>query len=139
MTSNIFGELIYNEELEQYEGEYFNNEICFDVEFYRIEAGQLDSVVKYAETQIQKEYYAPMLLKMEEEMVKLKNEHWLETGETPITAEQLREEVSITDIMFENDCSSIIWCVTEGDVFGDHAICIYVDKDGIYKSSGLEG
>ena len=32
-------------------------------------------VSKYAEIQIQEEYYATMLLKMEEEIVKLKNEH----------------------------------------------------------------
>ncbi len=144
IKSSVFGELLLNEELNFFRGKYKNEELSFRVCFIGKELDKLKQVITYAEDQIKKDFFTPMLLKIEDEMIQLKNDHWLEkdkeTGriESPITTQQFRAQISITEIVFQEDYSSIIYCDIN-NVFWGHVICIYVDKNGNYEGVGLEG
>jgi hypothetical protein len=77
-------------------------------------------------------------MEMETEMIKLKNEVWLEEEELPITSESFRNRVKITTIRFYDDLSSEIYC-DDGDIFWGHTIVINIDKKGNYKQVNLAG
>ena len=144
ITIPSIGPLIYNEDFEWYEGIFTSGEIAFDVNIYNTTPDKLDLLLSFVENQILTEFYKNMLLEMEPKMVKLKNDSWREVNEitteteTEITTENFRKRVSIDSIIFNDDCSSQIYC-HDDDIFWGHQIQINVDKDGKYKGADLVG
>ena len=144
ITIQSIGPLIYNEDFEWYEGIFTSGEIAFDVNIYNATPDKLDLLLSFVENQILNEFYKNMLLEMEPEMVKLKNANWREVNEITtetepkITAEDFRKRVSIDSIIFNDDCSSQIYC-HDDDIFWGHQIQINVDKAGKYKGVDLVG
>ena len=144
ITIPCVGPLVYNEDFEWYEGIFTSDEIAFDVNVYNTTPEKLDGLVSFVESQIQSEFYKKMLLEIESEMIKLKNQNWREVNEITtekepkITAEDFRNRVSIDSIIFNDDCSSQIYC-HDDDIFWGHQIQINVDKNGKYKSVDLVG
>ena len=144
ITIPSIGPLIYNEDFEWYEGIFTSDEIAFDVNVYNTAPERLDYLMAFVDHQIQNGFYKNMLSAIEPEMVKLKNETWLELNEitreteTEITPENFRKRVSIDSIIFNYDFSSQIYC-HDDDIFWGHQIQITVDKDGKYVGVGLVG
>ncbi len=144
ITIPSIGALIYNGDFEWYEGIFTTDEIAFDVNIYNTTPDKLDLLLSFVENQIQTEFYKNMLWKMEPEMIKLKNDSWREKNEITcelepeITAENFRKRVSIDSIIFNDDCSSQIYC-HDDDIFWGLQIQINVDKDGKYLDAGLVG
>ena len=144
ITVPAIGPLIYNEDFEWYEGIFTSGEIAFDVNIYNATPDKLDLLLSFVENQILTEYYKNILLEIEPELIKLKNQHWREVNEITtekepkITAEDFRKRVSIDSIIFNDDCSSQIYC-HDDDIFWEHQIQINVDKNGKYKSVDLVG
>ncbi len=144
ITVPAIGPLIYNEDFEWYEGIFTSGEIAFDVNIYNATPDKLDLLLSFVENQILTEYYKNMLLEIEPELIKLKNQNWREVNEITtekepkITAEDFRKRVSIDSIIFNDDCSSQIYC-HDDDIFWGHQIQINVDKNGKYKSVDLVG
>lgn len=138
------GELLYNEELEWYEGKLkVENEIV-EVNIYNAEPKEFEKLISFVDRQIKAKFYEEMLLKMESKMINLKNDVWLgedeETGEDEplMTVENFRKRISISSIVFYDDCSSSIYC-NDDDIFWGHSIDINVDKNGNYKEANLAG
>lgn len=144
ITIPSIGPLIYNEDFEWYEGIFTSDEIAFDINVYNTTSDKLDLLLSFVDSQIQTKFYKNMLLEMEPEMIKLKNDAWREKNEitteteAKITAEDFRKRVSIDSIIFNDDCSSQIYC-HDDDIFWGHQIQISVDKEGKYVGADLVG
>jgi hypothetical protein len=132
------GELDYDESLEWYGAKYSDGSTLFDININHTSPKKLETVFEYADKQIHCQFYKRIILEMEDEMVKLKNEDWLGETEESITIEDFRERISINSIVFYDDCSSAIYC-NDGDLFWGHTIQIKVDKEGRYKEVDLVG
>ncbi len=144
ITIPSIGPLIYNEDFEWFEGIFTTDEIAFDINIYNTTPDKLDLLLSFVDNQIQTEFYKEMLIEMEPEMIKLKNDSWRELNEITTetepktTIEDFRKRVSIDSIIFNDDCSSQIYC-HDDDIFWGHQIQINVDKDGKYMDAGLVG
>lgn len=138
------GELTYNDKLEWYEGKIQLKNKVIDVNVCHAEPHQLEKLLSFVDQQMSAKFFEEVLLKMENKMVTLKNDAWLgeddETGEDepPITAEDFRKRISISSIVFYEDCTSLIYC-NDDDIFWGHSIEIHVDKNGKYKEANLVG
>lgn len=144
LTIPSIGPLIYNEDFEWYEGIFTSDEIAFDVNVYNTTAEKLNYLMAFVDHQIENAFYKNMLSAIEDEMVKLKNDTWLEVNEitketeTEITPKNFRKRVSIDTIIFNDNFSSQIYC-HDDDIFWGHQIQISVDKDGKYAGVNLVG
>ena len=140
----LLGNLTYNDKLEWYEGKLKVENKVIEVSVYNAEPNELEKLISFVDKQINAKFYEEMLLKMENKMINLKNEAWLdedeETGEDepPITIENFRKRISISSIVFYDDCSVSIYC-NDDDIFWGHSIDISVDKNGKYKDANLAG
>lgn len=144
ITIPSIGPLIYNEDFEWYEGIFTSDDVAFDINIYNTADEKLSLLLAFVEDQIQAQYYKSKLIEMEPEMIKLKNDFWREkneiTSETEaeITADDFKRRVSIDSIIFNDDCSSHIYC-HDDDIFWGHQIKINVDNNGTYKGVELVG
>ena len=138
------GKLSYNDKLEWYEGKLKTENKTIEVSVYNAEPNELEKLISFVDKQINAKFYEEMLLKMESKMINLKNDAWLgedeETGEDEpaMTIENFRKRISISSIMFYDDCTSSIYC-NDDDIFWGHSIDISVDKNGKYKDVNLAG
>lgn len=138
------GNLTYNNKLEWYEGKFKVENKVIEVSVYNAEPNEFEKLISFADKQINSKFYEEMLLKMESKMIELKNDAWLgedeETGEDepPITIENFRKRISISSIVFYDDCTSSIYC-NDDDIFWGHSIDISVDKNGKFKDANLAG
>lgn len=143
IENKILGKLIYNKKLEYYEADCQKYGAAFQISIALTQTKKLEKIIAFAEQQIQNEFYKGILLAMETEMIKLKNEVWLEededgNDEPTITTEQFRQRISINCIRFYDDFSSEIYC-NDDDLFFGHTIIIDVDKNGKFKMANLAG
>jgi len=144
ITLTSIGKLTYNKEYEWYESECTIDNSSFTLNIHYAAPEELEKLISFADSQLKSKFYEKMLLEMEDEMIKLKNDIWLgedeDTGEEepPITIEDFRKRVSVSSIVFYEDCSSVIYC-DDGDIFWGHTIQIDIDKDGKYESATLAG
>ena len=138
------GKLTYNDKLEWYEGKFKVESKVIEVSVYNAEPKEFEKLISFVDKQINAKFYEEMLLKMESKMINLKNDAWLgedeETGEDEpaMTIENFRKRVSISSIVFYDDCSSSIYC-NDDDIFWGHTIDINIDKNGKYKDVNLAG
>ena len=138
------GKLKYNKESECYEGKVKIDSFSVTLQICYTTPEELDKLIPFIDSQMKSRFHEKVLLEMETEMVKLKNDVWLgeddETGEEepPISVEDFRKRISISSIIFYEDGSSTIYC-NDDDIFWGHYINIYIDKDGKYKSATLAG
>jgi len=138
------GKLTYNDKLEWYEGKFKIENKDIDLSVYYAEPNELEKLISFVDKQINSKFYEEMLLKIESKMIILKNDTWLgedeETGEDepPMTIENFRNRISISSIVFYDDCSSSIYC-NDDDIFWGHSIDISIDKNGKYKDVNLAG
>ncbi len=138
------GKLVYNDEYEWYEGSFIDKENTIKVRIHYATQKKLEKLLLFTEKQMNSKFYEKMLLEMEAEMITLKNDIWLgedeETGEEepPISVEEFRKRISVSDIIFYDDCSSVIYC-DDDDIFFGHTIAIDIDKKGKYKTANLAG
>jgi len=115
-----------------------------EVNVHNAEPDDFDKLLPFVDQQMSSKFYEQMLLKMENTMIELKNDLWLgedeETGEDepPITVEDFRKRISVSSIVFYEDCTSSIYC-NDGDIFWGHTIDISVDANGEYKDVNLAG
>ncbi len=140
ITIPTIGELIYDEKFDWYEGKLIDKyPIVVYIHFTTPE--KLQTVIEFANSQLQSKFYNQMLLEMESEMIELKNAEWLddtEEKEQPVTIEEFRKRVTIESIAFNDDCSTLIYC-NDGDLFFGHTILIDIDENGKYKAADLVG
>lgn len=136
--------LTYNEEYEWYEGNFTDNQRLIEITVHHTTPKKLEKLLQFIDEQMQSKFYEKMLLEMEAEMIELKNDVWIgedeETGEEepPMTIENFRKRISISSIVFYDDCSASIYC-NDDDIFWGHSIDISVDKNGKYKDVNLAG
>ncbi|MGI9652092.1 DUF2262 domain-containing protein [Chryseobacterium sp. RLHN22] len=118
------GKLIYSDKLEWYEGKFKVENKVIEVIVYNAEPNELEKLISFVDKQINAKFYEEMLPKMESKMINLKNDVWLgedkETGEDEptITIENFRKRISISSIVFYDDCSSSIYCNDDDIFFG---------------------
>lgn len=140
----LIGELKYNRDFEWYEGEIQIEEDMIGLSVYHTTPKKLEKLIVFVSKQIQSKFHENMLLKIEDEMIALKNDSWLEIDEKtqelelPITAKEFRKRISIESMVFYQDYSSEIYC-NDGDLFGGHSIVINIDEKGNYEHSNLAG
>lgn len=138
------GTLIYNEQFNWYECKLKINTILVDISISHTSPKKLEKLIAFANNQIRAKFYEKMLLEMEDKMIKLKNESWLdkneETGEEelPITVKDFRERVFLESIVFNEDCSAQIY-FNDDDIFWGHSIEINIDEKGHYNDANLVG
>nr|WP_314492599.1 DUF2262 domain-containing protein [uncultured Chryseobacterium sp.] len=138
------GKLTYNDKLEWYEGTFNTEKQSIEVSVHNSEPDDFEKLFPFVDQQMNSKFYEEMLLKMENTMIELKNDLWLgedeETGEDepPITVEDFRKRISVSSIVFYEDCTSSIYC-NDGDIFWGHTIDISVDENGEYKNVNLAG
>ena len=138
------GELIYDEKFQWYEGTFTIDNKDIELIIHYETPKNFKNVLAFIDNQLKSKFYEKVLLEMEEKMVDLKNDNWLdedeETGEEEqeITKEDFRKRISIENISFNNDCSSTIYC-NDDDIFWGHSIEITVDENGNYTDSNLAG
>ena len=138
------GILTYNDKLEWYEGKFSTESQIIEVSIYNAEHDDFDKLLPFVDQQISSKFYEEVLLKMESTMIELKNDLWLgedeETGEDepPITVDDFRKRVSVSSIVFYEDCTSSIYC-NDGDIFWGHTIDISLDEKGEYQDVNLAG
>lgn len=138
------GKLTYDEEIECFEGKFKVENKVIEVSVHNAEPKELALLISFVDKQIIAKFYDEILLHMESKMVNLKNDAWLgeddETGEDepPMTKQNFRKRISISRIVFYEDCSSSIYC-NDDDIFWGHTIEISVDVNGNYKDANLAG
>src|SRR5690606_5456018 len=133
-----FGELKYHAEYRCYE---CNATIESQQVIITLEGGSPETVkrlVAIADQKLCSKFYEPMLAQMEEDMVLLKNDFWLNKEEEPVSVSELRSRISMVRIVFDTDGSILIHCNDDG-LFGGHTIQIEVDADGNYIRADLAG
>jgi hypothetical protein len=75
---------------------------------------------------------------MIQEMLALKNDNWLEDGETELSKEEFQKEIKIYGInTYEDGCSKMFY--KANDLFWGHEIQISIDNEQNYKSSTIVG
>lgn len=132
------GKLIYNDKFEWYEGKFNTESQIIEVSVYNAEPDEFEKLLSFVDKQMNSKFYEEMLLKMETTMIELKNDVWLGEDEPPITVEDFRKRISVSSIVFYEDCTSSIYC-NDGDIFWGHTIDINVDEKGEYKDVNLAG
>jgi len=76
--------------------------------------------------------------KIEESLFQIKNDHWLDEGQKPVTAEEFRSLLSIESVTTNPDGTFEFWC-NDGDLFWGHSISVAGDLvKGCYRAT-LEG
>lgn len=138
------GEMTYNEASEQYEGTLRINDHEVEISLAPAPADKMDALIVSADRQIKDRFYEKALLDMEQDMLSLKNDAWLEedeeTGEAeaPVTPEEFRKRISLQGIDFGDDGTSTLY-VDDGDLFWGHIIVVSTDDQGKYEEATLAG
>lgn len=103
----------------------------------------LSPIIDHAEKLMAEKFYEKAIRSMYPSMLELKNDYWLEEPEdesdaepTPLTLEEFKERITITEIAFNQDKTTTIICSND-DMFEDHDIVISTDTRGVYKDSAL--
>lgn len=86
---------------------------------------------------LENKFYENALKAMYPSMLKVKNQYWLEEGEKPLSIEEFARQIKITSIVFSEGETIVIYC--DGAFGGGHAIEIYMDNEGNYKSANICG
>lgn len=73
-----------------------------------------------------------------EELLQIKNDHWLDEGQAPITAEQFRSLLTIESVTTSPDGTFEFWC-EDGDMFAGHAISVFGNLEKGPLRATLEG
>lgn len=138
LESPVFGQLRYNEEYERYEGNYSIEKQPVSVSIHVSDDGEVKDISKRAENWVLNKLYEEVFLEMEQHMLALKNDAWLDDDEKPVTTKKFRRKVALGSITFYNNFTSSMY-YEDGDIFGGHWIVVDVDETGKYKSATLAG
>lgn len=141
---NSYTELNYNEDFEWYEGkiQIDKKEIELSIQFCTPK--KLEKVIAFVNKFLISNYIEKILLEMSDKMTVLKNENWLEidevTGkeEKKLNSEEFRNRIYIESIVFNDNCTSTIYC-NDDEIFWGHSIEINVDEKGNFIDSNLSG
>jgi len=139
IESSQAGILLYDENNECYEGHYYieNTEPRIAIYPYSDNRDEQKEQIAEADTLLENKFYEKALQAMYPSMLKLKNEHWLEDGEKPLSIEEFACQVKIASIVFSEGDTIVIYC--NGAFGGGHAIEIYMDNEGNYESASICG
>lgn len=141
---NSLTELVYNEDFEWYEGKIEINKKNVELSIQYCSPKKLEKVLSFINDFLISNSIPKILFEMSEKMTELKNENWLDidenTGkeEEKINSEEFRNRIYIESIVFQDDCSSTIYCCDD-TIFWGHTIEINVDKKGNFIDANLVG
>ena len=133
-----FGELKYRAEYRCYEckATIENQQVIITLEGGSPEA--VKRLMAVADQKLCSKFYEPVLSRMAQDMVLLKNDFWLNEEEEPIAVNELGQRIIMDRIVFETDGSILIYCNDDG-LFGGHTVLIEVDAEGNYIRADLAG
>lgn len=113
------------------------------ITIYLSEAENLLQIIEHADKLMTEKFYEKVLRSMYPSMLELKNDYWLDETEeesddepSPLTLEEFKERITITEIAFNSDNTVTVTCSND-DMFDEHTIVINTDTRGIYKDSAL--
>lgn len=141
---NSLTELVYNENFEWYEGKIEINKKIVELSIQYCSPKKLEKALSFINDFLISNSIPKILFEMSEKMTELKNENWLDidenTGkeEEKINSEEFRNRIYIESIVFQDDCSSTIYC-SDDTIFWGHTIEINVDKKGNFIGANLVG
>jgi len=137
--SSVLGKFELDRRLDWYEGKADWDGNTIDI-FLNGELKKIDITEKNAISILkdQQEWNLFIKSKICEELLKLKNENWLEEGENPLTADEFISKIYLESIAF-NDTDVFQMYFNDGDIFWGHAITIETDFNKIVEHIGIEG
>ena len=142
VKNDLFGDLVYNEELTFYQCNIEVDETQFELIIDYCEPEKFDIIIKNAETLLNIIFLNKMLSEMAEEMIDLKNDNWLNedeiTGELEqeITIDEFRKQIYIESFYFKENFTATIYC-NDNNLFWGHSININIDENGSYKNAHI--
>jgi len=72
------------------------------------------------------------------DLLPLKNDNWLDEGETVLNAEELLNALSLTSIGFDEE-TNIDLHYDDGDLFGGHTVVVLISAKRKVKEASIEG
>lgn len=135
IRSSTLGELPFNEQLEWYEGFMAIEGRQVSVSIHL--ASDMSTLVEEVDKRLKQPFFRTAVNGMVEEMVALKNEHWLEEGESPISKKEFLALVKLDSIVVYDDLSSVLYFSIP--LFLGHGIAVNLDSQGKYDYCGLVG
>jgi hypothetical protein len=138
IENSFLGTLTYDKDFDWYANNRTSKYFKFEMNINYEVPHKFAELLKYVETKMVDKFYETHLVDIEPEMIKLKNDSWLEDEEEQLTPEKFRRLVAVTSIVFYHNKSCTIYC-SDGGLFGGHTIAISVGKSGTYKGVALTG
>jgi hypothetical protein len=136
IATAFFGTLVFDSLLDCYCGAITYNGLPLEVSFANMDKVQLDDCLLAAEQLLAKTMQIRQ--EMAKDMLDLKNDAWLDEGQTELTPEAFDQAIQLHSIYTYED-KTMDFYYTAGDLFWGHHILTTVDADGQYIESDLAG
>jgi len=135
-----FGELVLDRSVNWFTGKAQWNHTSIEVQFSPDASGSIDKPLAIARAIWSDQFRWEERAKDKaiEDYLETKNSHWLEDGQSPLTADDVRSLLKTESITFNQDGTFEFWC-DESDIFGGHSISIACDLARGPFQATLEG
>ncbi|MBX3381044.1 MAG: DUF2262 domain-containing protein [Phycisphaeraceae bacterium] len=135
-----FGELVLDRSIGWFRGKAAWNGSPIEVQLSIDETGSCDVSLRIARAlwDDPASWEQRVMEKVEERLLQIKNDHWLDEGQSPVTAEQFRSLLSLESVTTNPDGTFEFWC-NDGDLFWGHSISVAGDLTNGPTRATLEG
>lgn len=99
----VFGDLIYENELPGYSGEIEYHESPLKINFVAYENTTINEQLKYAQTFLESDQFYECFIKAIQSIIIEKNKNWLEEDEAPFTEDECYDLVSLEALVFTDE------------------------------------
>lgn len=136
-----YGNFVFDRSLEWFGGTYRWGEESIDIYLSTQEIGRGQALLnRYKEVFNNPELWQNKIKDFAvDQLIQLKNDNWLEEGESPITKEAFKQVITFESISVYGDNEAFEIYLTDGDVFWGHSICVDGNLDDGFKSAGIQG
>ncbi|MEH2176592.1 DUF2262 domain-containing protein [Nostoc sp.] len=139
IKNEFLGYLRYNSELDWYESQVVFFETQLTINISTDDNDKVKSALDRASSVVQKvKHYDKMAQEYAvQQLLKLKNETWLDEGET-LTSEEFKTRMTLEGLIFFPDGEAEFY-YNDGNLFFGHCILIKMDKHDCFVDASIHG
>ncbi|MEH2371002.1 DUF2262 domain-containing protein [Nostoc sp.] len=136
---DFLGYLRYNSELDWYESQVIFYETQLSISISTDDNDKVESALDRASSVVQevKHYDKTAKEYAIEQLLKLKNETWLDEGET-LSSEEFKNRITLEGLLFFPDGEVELY-YNDGNLFFGHCIIIKMDKHDCFVDASIRG
>lgn len=140
LEHETLGTLRYNADLDWYDGQVEHGGKAVPIRLAAAGQKELDAAASRAAhvTSRLEDYAARAKDYAAERLLKIKNDGWLDEGESPVNADEFKEKLSLQELVFRR-YGAVDFHHRDGDLFWGHSVVVSLDGGDNFVQADIPG